>query len=178
MSNPMMKKLVELFTSLNTSLSVDDLCCTMSELHLCDRDHCDNCPFQNLEKMKALKQQYPEAIIIAHPESQENLLSMADYVGSTSGMIKYVREHPNNIFIVATEAGILYEMKKEVPSATLIPAPAYENNSCACSECEYMKLNTMQKVYDCLQGETPEVHVDLEVAKKALVPINRMMEMS
>jgi quinolinate synthase len=132
----------------------------------------------SLEKMKALKQQYPEAIIIAHPESQENLLSMADYVGSTSGMIKYVREHPNNIFIVATEAGILYEMKKEVPSATLIPAPAYENNSCACSECEYMKLNTMQKLFDCLVEQQPRINVSKEIITKALVPLQRMLSLS
>jgi quinolinate synthase len=132
----------------------------------------------SLEKMKYLKLQYPEAIVIAHPESEAPLLEFADYIGSTSGMINYVKNKPNNTFIVATEAGILYKMKKQVPTATLIPAPAYENNSCACSECEYMKLNTLQKLFDCLDKQQPRVDVQEEVRLKALVPLERMLSLS
>ena len=99
-------------------------------------------------------------------------------MGSTSGMINYVKEHPDNVFIVATEAGILHKMQQEVPNTELVPAPAKENNTCACSECPYMKLNTMEKLYNCLLSETPEILVSEDIRIKALIPIERMLELS
>ncbi len=132
----------------------------------------------SIDKLLDLHSKHPGSIVIAHPESESHILKLARYIGSTSGMINYVKDHPNNTFIVATEAGILYKMKQEVPEATLIPAPAKEDNSCACSECYYMKMNTMQKLYDCLLNESPQISVSASVMKKALVPINRMLELS
>ena len=131
-----------------------------------------------IDKLLDLYQKNPGAVIIAHPESEEHILKTAKYIGSTSGMINYVKEHPNEKFIVATEAGILHEMLKEVPGANLIPAPATEDNTCACSECAYMKVNTLQKLYDCLLYETPEICVPENIRKKALIPIERMLELS
>lgn len=132
----------------------------------------------SIDKLLDLHAKHPGSIVIAHPESESHILKLARYIGSTSGMINYVKDHPNNTFIVATEAGILHKMKQEVPEATLIPAPAKEDNSCACSECYYMKMNTMQKLYDCLLNESPQINVSESVMKKALVPINRMLELS
>ncbi len=120
----------------------------------------------------------PKAKIIAHPESEAHILKTAEYIGSTSGLINYVKNNEANQFIVATEAGILHEMQKEVPDKELIPAPAQEDNSCACSECPYMKMNTMQKLYLCMKHELPEIHVSKEIQQKALVPIQRMLEIS
>lgn len=130
----------------------------------------------SMEKILALHKENPDAEIIAHPESEAHILDVAKYVGSTAGMIKYVKTSNAQKFIVATEAGILYKMQQEVPQKTLIPAPSFEENSCNCSECAFMKMNTLQKVYDCLLNETPEVFVSEEVRLKALVPINRMLE--
>ena len=93
-------------------------------------------------------------------------------------MIDYVKTSPYNKFIIATEAGILFKAQQEVPEKVLIPAPSYEDNTCACSECGFMKMNTLQKVYDCLANETPEVMVPKQIAKKALTPIKRMVELS
>lgn len=132
----------------------------------------------SLDKLIALHKQHPDAKIIAHPESETHILATASYIGSTSGMIDYVKNNPNNKFIVATEFGILHKMQQEVPDKILIPAPAKEDNTCACSECGYMKMNTLQKVYDCLVNESPEVHVAKDIIKKALVPIERMLELS
>lgn len=131
-----------------------------------------------IDKLVDLYQRNPDAVIIAHPESEEHILKTATYVGSTAGMIKYVKEHPDTKFIVATEAGILHEMKKKVPDAKLIPAPIKEDNTCACSECAYMKVNTLQKLYNCLLHESPEITVSEDVRKKALAPIERMLELS
>ena len=131
-----------------------------------------------LDKLIALYKQHPDAQIIAHPESETQILETASYIGSTSGMIEYVKTNPNNKFIVATEFGILHKMQEEVPNKILIPAPAKEDNTCACSECGYMKMNTLQKVYDCLANESPEVHVAEDIIQKALVPIERMLELS
>lgn len=131
-----------------------------------------------IDKLLDLHQKNPGAVIIAHPESEEHILKTAKYIGSTAGMINYVKEHPEEKFIVATEAGILHEMKKKVPGTVLIPAPAEEDNTCACSECAYMKINTLQKLYDCLLHESPQIDVPQEVRKKALVPIERMLELS
>lgn len=132
----------------------------------------------SLDKLLALYKENPDAKIIAHPESETHILKTAAYVGSTAGMIDFVKKDPNHKFIVATEAGILHKMKQEVPNKILIPAPAIENNTCACSECGYMKMNTMQKVYDCLLNETPEIFVPEDIMKKALIPIERMLELS
>lgn len=132
----------------------------------------------SLEKLIDLYKQHPDAVIIAHPESETHILKTAKYIGSTAGMINYVKESSSNKFIVATEAGILYKMQQEVPQKTLIPAPSHEDNTCACSECAFMKMNTLQKVYDCLLNETPEIQVPLSIQVKALVPINRMLALS
>jgi quinolinate synthase len=132
----------------------------------------------SLDKLIELHKIHPDAKIIAHPESETHILETASYIGSTSGMIDYVKKSPHNKFIVATEAGILYKMQLEVPNKILIPAPSIENNTCACSECGYMKMNTLQKVYDCLLNESPEVTVPENIRKKALLPIERMLELS
>ncbi|MBM3417877.1 MAG: quinolinate synthase NadA [Bacteroidetes bacterium] len=132
----------------------------------------------SLEKINTLFEIYPDAILIAHPESKKQILKIATYIGSTSGMINYVKNHPDNTFIVATEAGILHQMKKEVPNTKLIPAPAYENNTCACSECSYMKMNTIEKLYACLLNESPEVLLEDSLRLKALKPIEKMLELS
>jgi quinolinate synthase len=132
----------------------------------------------SLDKLIALHKEHPNAAIIAHPESETHILETASYIGSTSGMIDYVQKSPKTEFIVATEAGILYKMQEAVPNKVLIPAPAMEDNTCACSECAYMKLNTLRKLYDCLANETPEVTVPKAVAEKAIVPIQRMLELS
>ena len=132
----------------------------------------------SIDKILELYKENPGSIIIAHPESEEHILNIATYIGSTSGMINYVKKHAEEKFIVATEAGILHKMRKEVPNTQLIPAPAYENNTCACSECSFMKVNTLQKVYDCLLYETPQIEVPETIRKRALVPITRMLELS
>lgn len=132
----------------------------------------------SLDKLIELHKKHPDAQIIAHPESETHILQTASYIGSTSGMINYVKTSPHNKFIVATEFGILHKMQQEVPDKILIPAPAKEDNTCACSECGYMKMNTLQKVYDCLLNETPEVTVPEDIIKKAIVPIERMLELS
>jgi len=132
----------------------------------------------SIEKLLKLHQKHPDFIIIAHPESEEHIINVASYVGSTSGMIKYVKEHSDKSFIVATEAGILYKMQQEVPNTELIPAPAYEDNTCACSECAFMKVNTLEKLYNCLLNESPKIEVPKDIREKALVPIQRMLALS
>ncbi|CAM1349562.1 quinolinate synthase NadA [Tenacibaculum ascidiaceicola] len=132
----------------------------------------------SIDKLIELHKKYPDYKIIAHPESEEHILKTATYVGSTAGMINYVKEYSNQKFIVATEAGILHKMQQEVPNTELIPAPAKEDNTCACSECAYMKVNTMQKLYDCLLHESPKIEVSKNIREKALVPIQRMLELS
>lgn len=132
----------------------------------------------SLDKLIEVHKQHPDAAIIAHPESETHILETASYIGSTAGMIDYVITNPNKKFIVATEVGILHKMQQLVPEKTLIPAPAKEDNTCACSECGYMKMNTLQKVYDCLLSESPEIIVPEGIRKKALLPIERMLELS
>lgn len=132
----------------------------------------------SLDKLLALYKEHPDAEIIAHPESEAHILKVAKYVGSTAGMIDYVTQSMSQKFIVATEAGILYKMQERVPDKILIPAPSHEDNTCACSECAFMKVNTLQKVYDCLVQEAPEVKVAPDVIDSALIPIQRMLELS
>lgn len=131
-----------------------------------------------IDKILELHKNHPEAKFIAHPESNPEILKIASYIGSTSGMINHVKESPHQEFIVATEAGILYQMQKEVPDKTLIPAPVQEDNTCACSECAFMKLNTLEKLYLCLKNESPEISVSEDIRGKALAPIQRMLELS
>lgn len=132
----------------------------------------------SIEKLIDLHKKYPDHKIIAHPESETHILNTATYIGSTSGMINFVKEHPNEKFIVATEAGILHKMQQEVPNTELVPAPAKEDNTCACSECHFMKMNTLQKLYNCLLHESPQIEVPEHIRKRALVPIERMLELS
>ncbi len=132
----------------------------------------------SIDKLLKLHAKYPEARIIAHPESEMHIIDVAEYVGSTAGMIEYVKENPSKQFIVATEAGILYKMQQEVPTTELIPAPAKEDNTCACSECSYMKVNTLEKLYNCMVNESPEIVVPDNIREKALIPIQRMLDLS
>ncbi|OAD90220.1 quinolinate synthase [Aequorivita soesokkakensis] len=132
----------------------------------------------SIDKLLKLYKEHPGSKIIAHPESESHILETANYIGSTAGMIDYVKKHPSEKFIVATEAGILHKMQQEVPQAVLIPAPAEEDNTCACSECAFMKMNTLQKLYNCLLNENPQIEVSEEIRKKAFLPIERMLELS
>lgn len=131
----------------------------------------------SLEKILELKKQYPNALLLAHPECRKYILEIADHVGSTSSILNYATKSENKEFIVATEAGILHEMKKQNPNKTFIPAPP-EDAECACNECSYMKINTLEKLYLCLKNETPEIIIEEEIRKKAVRPINRMLEIS
>jgi len=132
----------------------------------------------SIDKLLDTHKAHPEAKIIAHPESEAHILKTAAYIGSTSGLINYAKTDSAKEFIVATEAGILHEMQKKVPGKTLYPAPAVEDNTCACSECPYMKMNTMKKLYLCMKYELPEVNVPEDVQKKALIPIQKMLDIS
>ncbi len=132
----------------------------------------------SMEKLIDLYQEHPDAELIAHPESEAHMLKVAKYIGSTSGLLNHVKNSRKEKFIVATEAGILFQMMQENPDKTIIPAPAKEDNTCACSECAYMKMNTLKKLYLCLKYELPDIEVDAELCKKAIVPINRMLALS
>ena len=132
----------------------------------------------SLEKLIDLYKKHPTATIIAHPESETHILKVAHYIGSTSGMLNHVKNSTNYTYIVATEAGILHQMQLDNPTKTLIPAPSKEDNTCACSECAFMKVNTLEKLYQCLQDENPEVHLDNEIIEKALLPIQRMLALN
>ena len=128
----------------------------------------------SFEKIVQLAKEHPKAKFIAHPESESQVLDIAHYIGSTSGLLQFVQEDPSDTFIVATEAGILHEMQKRCPSKHFIPAPV-EDDTCACSECAFMKLNTMEKLYRCLKDETPEIRLDDVLMEKARLPIERML---
>lgn len=131
----------------------------------------------SLEKILDLKKQHPQAKVLVHPECKSPVVRVADKVGSTAALLKFAIADEATEFIVATESGILHEMQKSCPSKTFIPAPP-DDSTCACNECNYMKLITMQKLYNCLKYEWPQVEVDPEVAVKAVRPINRMLEIS
>jgi quinolinate synthase len=128
------------------------------------------------EKITKLKERYPNAKLLAHPECEDVILKMADYIGSTTGILKYATKSPVKEFIVATEAGILHQMQKENPDKVFIPAPP--NNNCACNDCPHMKRNTLEKLYLCLKNELPEVTVPADIIEKAVKPIERMLEIS
>jgi len=129
----------------------------------------------SLEKLNILIQQHPDAILIAHPECDASILDLATFVGSTKSLIEYVKSSEKKKFIVATEAGILYKMKKEAPDKIVIPAPSFETNTCACAECPYMKLNTLEKVYHTLKNEIPAIEVEHGISKRALNALNNML---
>ncbi len=130
----------------------------------------------SLEKITRLKVRHPEAKVIAHPECEDAVLQVADYIGSTTQLLKYSETDSSHSYIVATETGILYQMQKTSPYKTFIPAPP--NNNCACNDCPYMKLNTLEKIYLCLEYETPELLMAEDLRLKALAPIERMLEIS
>jgi quinolinate synthase len=128
----------------------------------------------SFDKIVTLAQEYPEAKFIAHPESESPILEIAHYVGSTSGLLQFVQSDSADHYIVATEAGILHEMQKKCPHKTFIPAPV-EDDTCACSECAFMKLNTLEKLYNCLRFEQPEILLAPELIEKAKMPILKML---
>ena len=128
------------------------------------------------EKITKLKERHPNAKFIAHPECEEAVLQMADYIGSTTGLLKYSINNDAQEFIVATESGIIHQMEKANPHKTFIPAPP--NNSCACNECPYMKRNTLEKLYLCIKNGLPEVTVPANIIVRARKPIERMLEIS
>lgn len=132
----------------------------------------------SVEKILKLFPQHPDAVIIAHPESEESVLKTASYVGSTAGLIDYVKKSSATKFIVATEVGILYRMQQAVPDKILIPAPIAEDNTCACSECAFMKVNTLQKLYNAMVNMGPEIFIPENIQKRALQPIERMLTLS
>ncbi|GHS93331.1 quinolinate synthase A [Bacteroidia bacterium] len=131
----------------------------------------------SLEKIIKLKKEYPNALLLAHPECKSVILKLADHIGSTASLLKFATNSGNKEFIVATESGILHEMQKKNPDKTFIPAPP-NDSTCACNECNFMRLNTMEKLYNCLKYEMPEIFVDEEIRKKAVRPIERMLEIS
>ncbi len=131
----------------------------------------------SVEKILALKAQYPGAKILAHPECKRPVLLTADMVGSTAALLNYAIKSDENTFIVATESGILHEMQKKAPGKTFIPVPP-EDSTCACNECNYMRLNTLEKLYNALKYEWPVVEVDENIAREAVKPIKRMLEIS
>lgn len=131
----------------------------------------------SVEKIVELKKQYPDALVLAHPECKSAVLALADVVGSTAALLKNAVKSEKKIFIVATESGILHEMQKQCPDKTFIPAPP-NDSTCACNECNFMRLNTLQKLYNCLKYEWPNIEVDEAIAKEAVKPIKRMLEIS
>lgn len=131
----------------------------------------------SLEKIGKQLLAHPNAKLIAHPETNKPVLNIAEYIGATSGLLKYVIESPHDEFIVATEEGILHEMRKRAPHKKLISA-ASEDNSCNCSECHFMKLNTLEKLYLCMKYEQPEILLDETLRLKALNSLNKMLELS
>ena len=135
----------------------------------------------SVEALLNLKQQYPQAKVLAHPECKQVILNLADVIGSTQAILNYVKQHPaEKDFIVVTESGILHEMRKACPEANLIPVPpeVTEGVGCSCNECEYMRQNTLQKLYDCLLNESNEVIVPADIAAKAVKPIQKMLAWS
>lgn len=139
----------------------------------------------SVEKIVELKKQYPDAVVMAHLECKGPVLALADVKGSTADMLRVARENCATQYIVATEAGILHELKRSCPDKEFIPVPpevplgeADGTVACGCNECQYMKMNTLQKVYDCLRNESPAIEIDPEIAKEAVKPIERMLALS
>jgi quinolinate synthase len=130
----------------------------------------------SLEKITKLKTRHPQAKIIAHPECEEPLLRIADFIGSTTGLLKYTQQDDAREYIVVTETGILHQMQKASPEKTFLPAPP--ENNCACNDCPHMKLNTLEKIYLCMEYEMPEITMPEELRLAALQPMKRMLEIS
>ena len=128
------------------------------------------------KKLIQLKVLHPHAKVLAHPECEAGVLQHADYIGSTSGILNYVKHSSDSEFIIATEPGIIHQMEKACPNKRFIPAPPEGN--CACNECPYMKLNTLEKLYLCMKHRAPEITLGEELRLLALRPIQRMLEMS
>ena len=131
----------------------------------------------SVEKLVELKKQYPSAKVLAHPECKKVVIQLADVVGSTQALLDYTTKSNEKQFLVATESGILHEMQKQNPEKEFIPVPPADS-TCACNECNFMRLNTLEKLYICLRDEINEIVVDKEISEKALKPIVRMLEMS
>ena len=131
----------------------------------------------SFDKIISLFKIHPNSKFIAHPESQSHILDIANFIGSTSALLNFVKNDDSKSYIVATEAGILHEMKKKCPQKTFIPAPV-ENSSCSCSECAFMKLNTLEKLYLCLKYELPEILINKELISTAKKPIEKMLSLS
>ena len=131
----------------------------------------------SVEGIAALKEKYPGAPVLVHPECKRPVVLMADKVGSTAVLLDYALASDCDTFIVATESGILHQMRKAAPHKTFVPAPPVDS-TCGCNDCNYMKLNTLEKLRDCLRDETNEVNVDTQLAAKAIKPIERMLELS
>ena len=131
----------------------------------------------SLVKLLELKKEYPDALILAHPECKKYILEVADHVGSTSSILNFATNSQRKEFIIVTESGIMHELRKQNPDKTFIPAPP-EDASCACNECSFMKINTLEKLYLCLKNEEPEITVDEDVRIKAVKSIERMLEIS
>lgn len=130
----------------------------------------------SLEKITKLKESHPQAKLVAHPECEDPILQIADFVGSTTQLLKYVASDAANEFIIATETGILHQMQKNAPGKTLIPAPP--ENNCACNDCPHMKLNTLEKLYLCMKYELPEITMEETLRLQAKKSIDKMLEMS
>lgn len=130
----------------------------------------------SFEKITRLKERHPNAKVIAHPECEEIVLSLADFIGSTTQLLKYAEKDDTNTFIVATEAGILHQMQQSAPGKTFIAAPP--DNACACNDCPHMKRNTLEKIYLCMKYEQPEIVMEEEIRLAARKPIERMLELS
>jgi len=135
----------------------------------------------SVEEIVRLRKEHPGAVVMAHLECKGPVLALADVVGSTATMLSHAQKSREKTFIVATEAGILHEMQRTCPDKTFIPVPPEVSEGslgCSCNECEYMKMNTLQKIYNCLKYEWPEVSVDPAIATDAVRPIRRMLELS
>ena len=131
----------------------------------------------SVEKLVKLKSEHPDSLILAHPECKKTVLIMADFIGSTQALLNYATASDKKSFLVATESGILHEMQKQNPDKEFIPVPP-NDSTCACNECNFMRLNTLEKLYNCLLNETPEILIDEEIRVKAVKPILKMLEMS
>jgi quinolinate synthase len=130
----------------------------------------------SLRKLLAIKERHPQALVLAHPECEEPLLAVADYIGSTTALLRYAVSSPATEFIVATEAGILHPMRQQAPDKTFIPAPP--EAACACNECPFMKKNTLEKVYLALRDLAPRIEMTPDLMRRARAPIDRMLALS
>jgi len=131
----------------------------------------------SLERIITLAKEYPKAKFIAHPESTSPILDIANFIGSTSALLRYIETDSSNSYIVATESGILHQMKKSRPNKIFIPAPV-QDETCACSECAFMKLNTLEKLYNCLLNEAPQIKLNRDLISRSKISIDRMLALS